>query len=134
MTLEITSLRNALQSLKIALEEFDKTHSVFVKDACIQRFEYTYELSCKMLKRQLEGMSANPDEYDKMSFQDLIREGSEKSLLLNGWDKWAIYRKKRGTTSHGYDAEKANEVFAIIPYFYEDAKYLLEQLEKHNER
>ena len=134
MKLDITSLENAVKSLKLALDEFEKTQSVFVKDACIQRFEYTYELSHKMLKRQLEAMSANPAEYDGMSFQNIIRAGSEVGLLLNGWDRWKEYRKERGTTSHAYSEEKANEVFEIIPDFYQEAKYLLEQLAKHNEQ
>ena len=131
--LDLTSLEKAIISLKIALDEFEKTNSVFVKDACIQRFEYTYELSHKMLKRQLEAISANPAEIDEMSFQSLIRTGSEAGLLLNGWDKWKIYRTERGTTSHAYSKEKANEVFEIIPDFHQEAKYLLEKLKKHNQ-
>ena len=134
MKLEMTSLKNAVQSLKLALDEFKKTENIFVKDACIQRFEYTYELSHKMLRRQLKIMSANPAELDETSFQNLIREGSEKGLLLSGWDKWKRFRKERGTTSHAYDKEKANEVFSIIPAFYEESKFLLEQIERHNEQ
>ena len=132
MTLELTSFKDAIDSLKLALDEFEKTGSIFVRDACIQRFEYTYELAHKMLKRQLESMSANPSELDEIKFQDLIRRGSEAGLLLNDWEQWKIYREKRGSTSHTYNAEKANEVFDAIPKFYEEAKYLLQQLQKHN--
>ena len=85
-----------------------------------------------MLKRQLEIMSATPAELDKKSFQDLIREGCERGLLLNGWDRWKRYRKERGTTSHAYNKEKADEVFQVIPDFCQEAKYLLEELEKRN--
>ena len=85
--LELTSLEKTVASLKEVLEEYEKTENVFIRDACIQRFEYTYELSYKMLKRHLEMTSANPAEIDHMSFQDLIRTGSEKALLLHGWDR-----------------------------------------------
>ncbi len=132
MKLDLTSLINVANSLKLALDEFAKTQNSFVKDACIQRFEYTYELSHKLLKRQLEIMSANPDAIDQLSFQNLIREGSEKGLLLNGWEQWKIYRQQRGAISHAYSEPKAAEVFAIIPDFYAETKYLLQQLQKHN--
>ena len=130
--LQFTSLEKAVASLKEVLEEYKKTENVFIRDACIQRFEYTYELSYKMLKRHLEMTSANPAEIDHMSFQDLIRTGSEKALLLHGWDQWKLYRKSRGTTSHAYDEEKALDVLSIVPAFFEEAQYLLEQLRKYN--
>ena len=134
MTLQIVSLENAVKSLKIACDEFEKTQSVFVKDACIQRFEYTYELSDKLLKRQLEAMSSSAEIIDTMSFQQRIRHGAETGLLLNSWDVWKKYRDARNATSHAYNEEKANEIFEIIPDFYQEAKYLLEQLAKHNEQ
>ncbi|MEO9607869.1 MULTISPECIES: nucleotidyltransferase substrate binding protein [Alphaproteobacteria] len=56
MKLELSSFEKALASLDEALAEFDRTQSQLVKDACIQRFEYTYELAHKLLKRQLEAM------------------------------------------------------------------------------
>ncbi len=130
--LQLTSLEKAVASLKEVIEEYEKTKNMFVRDACIQRFEYTYELSHKMLKRHLEMSSANPAEIDQMSFQDLIRTGSEKGLLLHGWDEWKLYRKARGTTSHAYDEVKALDVLSIIPRFFEEVKYLLEQLNKQN--
>ncbi len=134
MKLELTSFKKAIQSLKEALDEYDKTQNVFVKDSCLQRFEYTYELAHKLLKRQLEAMSAAAEIIDTMSFQQLIRHGAETGLLLNSWDVWKKYRDARNATSHAYNEEKANEVFDIIPDFYQEASYLLAQLEKHNEQ
>ncbi len=132
MTLELTSFEKAIASLKLALDEFEKTHSVFVKDSCIQRFEYTYDFSHKILKRQLERMSAASSEIDLMSFQQLIRLGAESGLLLNSWDIWKDYRDARNATSHAYNEEKAQEVFEVIPDFYQEAKYLLEKLQERN--
>ncbi len=130
--LDLTSLENAVKSLKEALDEFNKNQSPFVKDSCIQRFEYTYELSHKMLKRQLESMSASPSEVDQMSFPELIRTGAEKGLLLNSWDVWKIHRDARNITSHAYKEKKADKVFADIPAFYEEACYLLKTLQERN--
>ena len=55
MTLILTPLENAINSLNIAFVEYQKDNSnEFVRDSVIQRFEYTYELCIKMLKRYLE--------------------------------------------------------------------------------
>jgi uncharacterized protein with HEPN domain len=67
-----------------------------------------------------------------MTFQELIRVGSEQGLLISGWDKWRDFRKARGTTSHTYDEAKAIEVLSVIPDFLSEAKYLYEQISKKN--
>jgi len=101
-----------------------------VRDACIQRFEFTYELSHKMLKRFLEATSANPAEFDAMPFQDLIRTGSERGLLLSDWSRWKVFRIARSITSHTYDENKAREVFAIVPDFLAEALHLRDRLKE----
>ena len=129
MKLELSSFEKALASLDEALAEFDRTQS---QDACIQRFEYTYELAHKLLKRQLEAMSANPSEIDQMSFPDMIRTGAERGLLANGWDEWRRFRDARNATSHAYNEKKANEVFVRIPAFRDEAAFLLARLQERN--
>lgn len=130
MILDITSLQQAIKSLKEALDEHKINPSSFVRDSCIQRFEYTYELSHKMLKRHLEHISSTPIDIDYMSIQELIRTGAEKGLLKHSWDKWRLYRAARNATSHAYNEHKAQEVFTIIPEFYAEADYLQSQLLK----
>lgn len=132
MKLELSSFEKALASLEEALAEYDRTQSQFVKDACIQRFEYTYELAHKLLKRQLEAMSPNPSEIDQMSFPDMIRTGAERGLLANGWDEWRRFRDARNVTSHAYNEKKANEVFVRIPAFRDEAAFLLARLAERN--
>jgi len=39
----------------------------------IQRFEFTHELSHKMLRRYLKETAASPEEIDRIPFADLIR-------------------------------------------------------------
>ena len=127
--LDFQSLGKAISQLDAGLRESQTVpDSELLRDGVIQRFEYTYELSWKMLKRYLEATSPNPEEVDGMSFQSLIRTGSEQGLLLSGWDNWVRYRKARGSTSHTYDAEKAREVFRIIPEFLREARYLIDRL------
>lgn len=101
-----------------------------MRDGVNQRFEYTYELNHKMLRRHLTATEPNPEAIDALSFPNLIRLGSERGLLLHGWDRWKTYRAARGTTSHTYDAEKARQVFAQVPDFLAEARHLLDRLQQ----
>lgn len=131
--LDLSALQKAILSLEEAVQELKRQpKNKFIRDATIQRFEYTYELTHKMLRRYFELTEPNPSSADQMSFPALIRTGSERGLLLNGWDKWTDYRDARNMTSHGYDEEKAMRVSEKIPFFLEDAKYLLSKLGEKN--
>jgi nucleotidyltransferase substrate binding protein (TIGR01987 family) len=128
--LDLSSLVNALNSLSEAVSEMKKqVDNKFIRDATIQRFEYSYELAHKMLKRYLEMTESSAEEVDQMSFQNLIRTGAERGLLLNSWDIWSVYRNARNLTSHTYNEAKAVEVCLVIPDFLHDATYLLDQLQ-----
>jgi nucleotidyltransferase substrate binding protein (TIGR01987 family) len=129
--LDLTSFDKALLRLEEALQAYAVApDNTLYRDATIQRFEFTYEIAHKMLKRYLEMTAPNPAAIDEMAFADMIRTGSEQGLLRSAWDKWKDYRKARGTTSHTYDEAKAMEVVAIIPDFLSEAQSLRDQLRK----
>src|SRR3569833_575408 len=124
MTLDLSSLKNAIYQVDLALEYCDSEIARSALDAyklfrmaAIKAFDYTYELSWKMLKRYLELSGASRDTIEQMAFPDLIRTGNEQDLLLSAWDTWAVFRKARNITSHTDDVEKANEVLAVIAPF-----------------
>lgn len=129
--LSIEPFEKAIVTLEVALDRYrqDETDDL-IRDACIQRFEFTYELAHKMLKRFLEATSPNPDEFDGQTFQDLIRMGNERGLLRSDWTLWKEYRRARGTTSHTYDEAKAREVFAVVPDFLLEARFLRDRLQE----
>jgi nucleotidyltransferase substrate binding protein (TIGR01987 family) len=127
--LDLSPLQRAIERLSEGWVRYQKdTSDSQIRDGLIQRFEFTYEISHKMLKRHLENISANPSEYDKMSFQDLIRSGNEQGLLLSDWENWKRYRTMRALTSHTYDEDVAYEVVAGIPNFLAEAQYLYAQI------
>ena len=139
MTIDLSSLQKAIKKLTTnnrLLSQADplqqETKEAY-EDACIQAFEYTYELCHKMLKRCLEQSEASIEVVDQLSFPDLIRKGAEKGLVLHSWDKWTLYRLARNKTSHTYDSDAAREVLVIIPDFLEEANYMFEQINKRNE-
>ncbi|MSP52934.1 MAG: nucleotidyltransferase [Gammaproteobacteria bacterium] len=132
MKLILTPLEKAIASLdQVLKEKVAQPKNPFLLDAAIQRFEYTYELACKMLKRYLEMYGTSGGSVDKMSLPELIRTGYEQGLLNASWDRWITFRNARNITSHTYDLKKANHVFDVIPSFYEDALFLLNQLQQH---
>ena len=131
--LYLTPLENALARLQEGYERYQKDiKDSQIRDGLIQRFEFTYEICHKMLKRFLERTSPNPEQFDAMSFADLIRSGNEQSLLLSDWSKWKIFREMRAKSSHTYDEGVALEVIAVIEDFIREATVLLEQLQKRN--
>lgn len=132
--LDLTALTKAIATLKVALDEYDKDNSnEFVRDSCIQRFEYCYDLSAKMIKRYLSMIAANPGEVQEMSFQTLIREAFSQGVLKNSWDQWWLYRDYRNKTSHGYNEKIAKEIIQEVPVFYHEVDFLLQALTAKNE-
>jgi len=135
MIIDFSSLASALGQLEKSIT-FAKSDMAQLNDelfeqlrnSVIQCFEFTYELSGKMLKRYLEETAANPEEIDTSSFQNLIRRGNEQGLLRSDWSRWKIYRQARTDSSHTYDAGKAEKVYEIAPDFLEEARYLYQQL------
>jgi nucleotidyltransferase substrate binding protein (TIGR01987 family) len=101
-----------------------------IRDGLVQRFQFTYELGHRMLKRFLEYASPTPEQFDAMAFQDIIRTANEQGLLLGNWSDWRRYREMRSRTSHAYDEAVAREVVAGIPAFLEEARYLRDQLRR----
>jgi nucleotidyltransferase substrate binding protein (TIGR01987 family) len=128
--LDLTSLERAIQRLDEGWLRYQQDISdTQIRDGLIQRFEFTYEISHKMLKRHLEMTSPSPALFDGMNFSDLIRSGNERGLLLGNWPQWRTYRDMRARTSHTYDEAIALEVVAGIPAFQQEAAFLLDRLQ-----
>jgi nucleotidyltransferase substrate binding protein (TIGR01987 family) len=129
MTLDFTPLANAVARLDEGLARYlTDTSDAQIRDGLIQRFEFTYDMAHKMLRRALEAAAANPEEIDRMTFPTLIRTASEQGLLLGDWSDWHGYRDMRNITSHTYDEAKARQVAAAIPSFLNEARELLRRL------
>jgi nucleotidyltransferase substrate binding protein (TIGR01987 family) len=127
--IDISPLVNAVARLGEGLSRHrNEPADEQLRDGLIQRFEYTYELSHRMLRRYLRVVAPSPAIYDQMPFQDLIRTGSEPGLLRGDWPQWRRYRDMRARTSHTYAAAVAEQVAAGIPEFLAEAAYLSDQL------
>lgn len=130
--LDFRSLQKACASLAEALDAAKlRPEDAFVRDASIQRFEYTYELCVKSLRRQLEAMADSPAEIDALGFRDMIRAGAEKGFISDE-TAWFGYRELRNVTSHVYDPAKAARVFTELAPFLRHATLLLAKLMESN--
>jgi nucleotidyltransferase substrate binding protein (TIGR01987 family) len=131
MILNVEHFAYAVARLREGMERYERdTSDVQVRDGLIQRFEFTYELSHKILKRYLEATAPTPDQYDTMPFADLIRSGNEQGLLLGDWSAWKAYRAMRGTTSHTYAEAVALQVVENLPTFIREGEYLRDQIQR----
>jgi nucleotidyltransferase substrate binding protein (TIGR01987 family) len=129
--IDYSSLEKALATLQDALAAHDRSPAdLFIRDACIQRFEYSYELAHKMLRRHLSATEPNAAEIDTLAFPDMIRLAFARGLTAEEWATWRLYREARNRTSHAYDATKAEEVMRTIPAFLTSASHLLTQLKR----
>lgn len=129
MALDFTPLVAALARLEEGQARYLlDTSDQQIRDGLVQRFEFTYDLSHKMLKRQLMESAATPEAIEQMSFPTLIRTASEQGLLRSDWAQWKLYRDLRNLTSHTYDEAKALEVVAAIPEFIAEARFLRDRL------
>ena len=132
--LNLTSLSNAIASFQRALDEYEKDNTnEFVRDACIQRFEYCYDLSAKYIKRHLSLISENPEEIKEISFQEVIRRAYTVGIIEHSWDQWWKYRDNRAATSRSYNEERAKEVVSGLLVFNNEVNFLLTQLKKSHE-
>jgi nucleotidyltransferase substrate binding protein (TIGR01987 family) len=136
MPLELNSFRNAIAQCDNALmychsdlAKSDTKLAQHLRAGAIQAFEFTYELTFKMLRRFLQSIEDSPSLVDEMSFNQLVRRGYEIGVLEAEIEHWKEFRKNRGTTSHTYDMAKAELVFDGIPAFLIEAKFLLRQIE-----
>lgn len=129
MSLDISPLLNAIARLQEGWQRYQLDISdIQIRDGLVQRFEFTYEISHKMLKRYLEHSSASPEQFDQMPFADLIRSANEQGLLQGDWPAWCGYRDMRSKTSHTYDKDIALQVAAGIPAFISEVQYMAAQL------
>jgi nucleotidyltransferase substrate binding protein (TIGR01987 family) len=133
VTLDVTSLANAVERLREGLARYQRESTdEQIRDGLIQRFEFTYELSHRMLKRYLRENAAAPEDIERMPFADLIRTGNAAGLLRGEWPAWRRFREMRTRTSHTYDARVASEVVAAIPAFLAEAEHLCGELRRRS--
>lgn len=123
-TIDFSSLEQALASLKQALGKAPDDD--LERDGVIQRFEYTFELCWKMIRRVLIALgraevSASP--------RPLLRDAAEEHLI-DDIEVWFEFLEARNLTTHTYDQSQAERVFEVAQKFPTHVESLLQQLKE----
>jgi nucleotidyltransferase substrate binding protein (TIGR01987 family) len=128
MKIDTTAFEKAIASLGRAVSRAQGSpNDEELRDAVIQRFEYTMDLSWKLIQYALK----NADLQDSaiLTKRDLFREGARRGWIVNPIT-WFEYYKARNETSHAYNVEVAQRVFQRAIAFLPESKTLCEKLQK----
>ena len=137
MSLQLDSLVKSIDILErsvktaIRVDDSDKNLQETVRAGVVHSFEVAYEVSWKMIKRWLEE-NIGSAYVDGISKRDLFRRAAE-NLLITDAERWMDYNEARNLTSHTYNEDAAQSVFAEATEFVHDIKYLLRMLEARND-
>ncbi len=123
--LDLTPLRRSLSALRKVVR-MDLEDEV-VRDAAIKRFEFTYEIAWKMMKRHLEWTGQS--ELTAIPRRELFRMAARFSLIDDP-ARWFNYHEGRNLTSHTYDADNARKVVSLLKEFVKDTGKLLNALKE----
>lgn len=85
-----------------------KPENDIVRDAVIQRFEFTYEMVWKAMKQYLQYK-----QIDTRNPKDTLREALQQGLIDDG-NGWTMLHQNRNLTSHTYDETVAKSVYDFI--------------------
>lgn len=135
MTLDLSALEKAITSLEEAVSFSQKLPSQvsfdIVRDSVIQRFEYTYELSWKLLQRWIK-LNIGPEDAEPRTKKDLFRLAAKKQMIKNPED-WFLFTEARNEVAHTYNEKKAAHVYDVALKFLPAAKSIYLELEQHND-
>ncbi|MBN1981490.1 MAG: nucleotidyltransferase substrate binding protein [Chitinivibrionales bacterium] len=133
-SLDYSNLEKAVSSLETAItiyesqkENLGAHERDLMRDGVIQRFEYTFELAWKTMKRYLQIYGL--EKIDTLSNRELFRVSFEYGLIDDA-ASWFDYLTDRNQTSHIYDQEIAGDVFISAQNFLADVQFLLNQLKE----
>ena len=132
--IDLTPLEKAVAQLHDAIEEqAQEPGRLLLRAGLIQIFEYTFELSHKMIRRYLSQTEPSPAVVAELTFEGLIRRADELGLVESPIAVWKDFRQARTDTSHTYNEEKAIHVMARIPDFAQEVAFLLKRLQDRNQ-
>lgn len=126
--LDVTSFEKAINALQRGIfRSGNAPEDEELRDAVIQRFEFTMDLAWKLIQRFLKNVGVPDNEI--RTKRDLFREAARIGLIVNP-EKWFAYYEARNATSHTYNQEIAGRVYQAALQFFDDAIYLYHELLK----
>jgi len=122
--------RDTKRALDTFKEILNETFSIIVRDAAIQRFEYSFEAIWKLLKEYLnkkEGIICNsPKSCFREAFNVQILDEDETIKALEMTDD-------RNLTSHAYIEKVAQKIFEKLEIYFELTSKIFNHINKNLE-
>ena len=118
--------KKAFANLKTAVElSQERELSELERQGLIKAFEFTFELSWKVIKDYLQFMQVEA-KYPR----DVIKLGFQYELIDDG-DAWMDMLEKRNLMAHTYDEETSQLSFDLITqHYYQHLKTVMQLFEK----
>ena len=112
------------RALRRLAEALATPEDAIVRDACIQRFEFTFEMAWRALQA-----SARREGLECASPRECIRVGFRLRVIDND-PRWMAMVEDRNRTSHTYDEESAIAIYRALPGYAAILQELLHRLEE----
>lgn len=123
MAFQTTALAKALNSLRSATQQ---PVNEYIRDSVIKRFEYSYELAWKLMKRFLETEVVVA--ADLSTRRELFRVAQQNGLITD-IDEWMDFHRARNETTHTYNETTAQDVYNTALRFLPEAERLLNEID-----
>ena len=125
---KIKDLENAVSRLDEAIKDSKKIELSTLKDGVIQRFEFTLELSWKILKTYLMNEGIDCVNTPK----SVVREAYKAGIIKNG-EIWIEMIDDRNLTSHIYSQSMADDIYLrITKKYFSELELLFYYLKEMN--
>ncbi len=132
--IDLSPFKSAFGQLQSAIvEQAREPQRILLRAGLIQTFEYTFQLSHKMIRRYLSATEPSPAAVAELTFEGLIRRADELGLVISPVATWKDFRQARTDTGHTYNEKKAESVLTRIPAFAQEAAFLLKRLEERTQ-
>lgn len=130
----IQRFNNYKKALKQLMEAVELTKerelSNLEKQGLVQAYEFTQELSWKVLKDFMQSRGIQ----DLFGSKDAVREAFKIGVIENG-DIWMDMIKSRNLTSHTYNESAIEEIIdLIVNKYYEEFKNFNQRMDKLKEK
>lgn len=116
---QFLDLKKALKRLK---EACSLPETMIVRDATIQRFEFTFEMSWKILQEILKKSN-----IQTLSPKEKIRQAAKMGYITTPRD-WIDFSNARNLTSHTYKEKIAKEVYKAAKKFVPEVEELIKRI------
>ncbi len=125
----LVTFGKALAALERALVRMATSpNDEVIRDACIQRFEFTFDLAHKVLVGQIEHDATVSEETMAIPNRESFAKEIARSSLVDDAGVWIGFHDKRILAPHAHEFASAEDVFSVIPEFAVSARKLLQTL------